>query len=343
MAEDNGKIDALSDLTKYAKSDNNEFLANLEHIIKIIDDMEKDHNELLALFYGVIEFLPNALWVYNDDGTVYLQNTMAKETRLNPETFESIGEYGEIEFEGKFYIIQSARVKNKLIISATDNTQSKRHERLISMGQMAAHLAHEIRNPIGSVSILASTLFNKVETKTKPIVLEIKRSIWRVERIVKATLLFSKGFTLNEQRFKIDDLQDELGLALANYSHATEIDFRYHLPPATIKADFDLLSMVLQNMLFNAIDAIEETDEETGVVEVNYTEDATDHILTVTDTGKAFEDPGKLFEAFASTKTKGHGLGLTLSLQIIEAHRGSITLCDTKKGFVIRLPKEEKE
>ena len=339
MAEDNGKIDTLSDLTKYAKSDNSEFLANLEHIIKIIDDMEKDHNELLELFYGVIEFLPNALWVYNEDDTIYLQNTMAKETRLDPKTFPSEGGYAEIEFEGKFYIMQSAQVKNKLIISATDNTQSKRHERLISMGQMAAHLAHEIRNPIGSVSILASTLFNKVETKTKPIVLEIKRSIWRVERIVKATLLFSKGFTLNEQLFAVDDLQDELNLAIANYSHAAQIEFSYTLPHVKIRADFDLLSMVLQNMLFNAIDAIEETDDESGVVEVVYSDDGEYHVLTVTDTGKPFEDAGKLFEAFASTKTKGHGLGLTLSLQIVEAHGGSISLNEAKKGFVIKLPK----
>lgn len=339
MSEANGKLDTFSDLNKYAQGDNSEFLANLEHIIKTIDDMEKEHNELKQLFYGVIEFLPNALWVYNDDGTLFLQNTMAKETGLDPRGFPLEGGYGEVESGGKFYIIQSARLKQRLIISATDNTQSKRHERLISMGQMAAHLAHEIRNPIGSVSILASTLFNKVETKTKPIVLEIKRSIWRVERIVKATLLFSKGFTLNEQHFKIDDLQEELNLARANYSYGADIDFHYDLPPREIKADFDLISMVLQNMLFNAIDAIEEGEEEKGVVEFAYREDATHHILTVADTGKPFEDPGKLFEAFASTKTKGHGLGLTLSLQIIEAHHGSIALCDNKKGFVIRLPK----
>jgi len=339
MAEENGKIDTLTNLSKFAQSDNTEFLANLEHIINAIDETEKEYNELKQLFFGVIEFLPNALWVYNSDGSLFLQNTTAKETGLDPKTFSFEGEYGEAELNGKFYIIQSAKVQDRLIISATDNTQSKRHERLISMGQMAAHLAHEIRNPIGSVSILASTLFNKVETKTKPVVLEIKRSIWRVERIVKATLLFSKGFTINEQHFTVDALQEELELARANYSYAADIAFEYDLPEKEMKADFDLISMVLQNMLFNAIDAIEETDEEQGTVAFAYHENASHHILTVTDTGKPFEDPGKLFEAFASTKTKGHGLGLTLSLQIIEAHNGSITLCEDKKGFLIRLPK----
>jgi len=107
-----------------------------------------------------------------------------------------------------------------------------------------------------------------------------------------------------------------------------------------IRADFDLLSMVLQNMLFNAIDAIEETEADKGHVRISYAPEAAWHVLTVIDSGKPFENPGKLFEAFASTKVKGHGLGLTLSLQIVEAHGGSITLHESEKGFVIRLPNQ---
>jgi len=339
MQKENENRDKLNELAAIANIDQSEFLANLEHIISAIDNAQKEHNELKELFFGVIEFLPNALWVYNEDGSVYFQNSSAKETNINPQNFISDKNYYEIEHEGKYFIMQLAKVKNKFIISATDNTQSEREERLISMGQMAAHLAHEIRNPIGSVSILASTLFNRIETKTKPLVLEIKRSIWRVERIVKATLLFSKGFTLNEQLFSLNDLEDDLGLAISNYSYSAEIDFFYDLPQIHIKADFDLLSMVLQNMLFNAIDAIEESDDEKGVVEILYSSDKKSHIITVTDSGKPFVDAEKLFEAFASTKTKGHGLGLTLSLQIIEAHKGSIQLNEEKKGFVIKLPK----
>ncbi len=52
------------------------------------------------------------------------------------------------------------------------------------MGSVAAHLAHEIRNPIGSISLLASTLFARSELKNKHIVLEIQKAIARVERIV---------------------------------------------------------------------------------------------------------------------------------------------------------------
>lgn len=333
-------MEKFNDLDKIANIDQSEFLSNLEHIISAIDNAQKEHNELKELFFGVIEFLPNALWVYNEDGSVYLQNSSAIATKINPQNFITGKKYYEIEHEGRYFIVQLSKVKNKYIISATDNTQSKREERLISMGQMAAHLAHEIRNPIGSVSILASTLFNRVETKTKPLVLEIKRSIWRVERIVKATLLFSKGFTLNEQFFRLNELEDDLALAISNYSYSADIDFVYSLPQITIKADFDLLSMVLQNMLFNAIDAIEDGDFEKGIVEIIYQEDEEHHIITVTDSGKPFEDVNKLFEAFVTTKTKGNGLGLTLSLKIIEAHKGTLAINKGKKGFVIKLPKD---
>jgi len=326
-------------IAKLLKADNKEFLANLEQIIEFANTVEKEHKELKELFFSVIDFLPNALWVFNEDGTIYLQNSKAKESKLDAKQFDLTKEYSEIEFDNRFYIIQTAVSGNRIIVSATDNTKSKRHERLISMGQMAAHLAHEIRNPIGSVSLLASTLFNKVDIKSKPIVLEIKKSIWRVERIVKATLLFSKGFSLNEKTFLISDFIEEMNLATTNYSYSKDIEFLYDFPEITMKADFDLLSMVFQNMIFNAIDAIEESEIEVGKIEISYKTSDKHHIFYIYDNGKDFENKEKLFEAFSSTKLKGHGLGLTLSLQIIKAHKGNIDLAKDKKGFIISIPK----
>jgi signal transduction histidine kinase len=327
-----------NNLQKIANLEQKDFLSNLEHIISAIDESQAENRELKELFFGVIEFLPNALWVFNSDGTVYLQNSKANSFALTADEMKDYTENCEIEVENRFYIIHFSKHQDKIIVSAADNTESKRHERLISMGQMAAHLAHEIRNPIGSVSILASTLFNRVETRTKPIVLEIKKSIWRVERIVKATLLFSKGFTLNPTNFSVEELEDEFTLATANYTYTKDIDFVYSLCDEIIKADFDLLSMVLQNMLFNAIDAIEEDEHEEGVIHIKYSSTPTEIQFIITDSGIGFQDESMLFEAFNSTKVKGNGLGLLLSKQIIEAHQGKITLYSKEKGFVITLP-----
>ena len=62
-------------------------------------------------------------------------------------------------------------------------------------------------------------------------------------------------------------------------------------------------------------------------------------ILHVKDDGKAIENKNILFEPFKTTKTKGNGLGLALSLQIIQAHGGKIDLLENPKGFAIKIPK----
>jgi len=111
------------------------------------------------------------------------------------------------------------------------------------------------------------------------------------------------------------------------------------MPDIEIKADFDLLLLVLQNMLINAIDAIEEDDIEEGVIEILYENSENYHILNIYDNGKDFENKEILFEPFKSTKTKGNGLGLALSLEIINAHNGKIEIAAKKKGFKIYLPK----
>jgi two-component system NtrC family sensor kinase/two-component system sensor histidine kinase AtoS len=302
---------------------------------------KEEHKRVEDLFLGVIALLPIAVWVLENDGKIHIQNKKAQEIAIDFNTFDLEKNHDtEIEIDSKNYILQIAHFDDKVIISATDNTKTKQNERLLSMGKMAAHLAHEIRNPIGAVQVLTSTLFNRVDFKTKSIVLEIKKSVWRVERIVKATLLFSKGVTINPKEFFFEDLKEELDLITNNYSFSKDIEFIYSLPKVELKADYDLLGMVLQNLIINAIDAIEEDEDENenGTIEIMYDSNDNFHILKVYDSGKDFEDKKILFKAFKSTKTKGNGLGLTLSKQIIEAHKGNIELCDKRKGFIITLP-----
>ena len=306
-----------------------ELLENLEKLIAQTYEAEKEFIELKNILNGVIEFLPQALWVIDKSGEIVVQNSKAKE-------FDFIPKEGEIEHNNKIYLVQTSHIKDKKIISATDITEQKRNERLIAMGQMAAHLAHEIRNPIGSISILLSLL--KKSCPNNEMIDEMKSAIFRIERIIKSTLLFSKGIRLNKKTFLLSSLQKELEENIKYYSHSKDIKFIYFLPDIEIKADFDLLLLVLQNMIINAIDAIEEDENENGLIEVIYEKDNNYHIINIYDSGKEFEDKNILFEPFKSTKTKGNGLGLALSKEIIQAHEGKIELAKEKKGFKIYLP-----
>ena len=317
-------------------------LADLINQTYVIEDEYKklgeSYTSLQAFIRQIIEVQPNALWVFDEDGSIFLQNSEAKKMGAILEGL-SHEEESEIDFEGRSYLIKNVTKSDKLIITATDITEGKRQERLVSMGQVAAHLSHEIRNPIGSVSLLASTLLKKVDPSVKPLVTEIKKAIWRVERIIKATLLFTKNVQVNQSYFYLDRLIKECEQAISHYSYTKEVAFHFDLPHVEIKADFELLNLVLQNFIFNAIDAIEECEKESGNVSIDYVEDEEFVLLHVKDDGKPIENKNILFEPFKTTKTKGNGLGLALSLQIIQAHSGKINLLEDPKGFEIRIPR----
>ena len=308
-----------------------ELLSNLEYLINQTYEVEKEFKELKNILNGVIEFLPQAIWVIDKKNNIIAQNSKAKNLPEILKTQES-----EIELNNQFYLVQKSILKDKIIISATNITEQKRNHRLISMGQMAAHLAHEIRNPIGSISILLSVLSK--ECNANNIIMEMKQAIFRVERIIKTTLLFSKGVIIKPKNFYISELEKELKSIIKYYSYSKEIKFIFFMPDIEIKADFDLILLVLQNLIFNAIDAIEENSEDEGLVEIIYEKTEKYHIFHIYDSGIPFENKNILFNAFKTTKTKGNGLGLALSLQIIKAHNGDIILSNDKKGFDIQIP-----
>jgi len=307
--------------------------------------VENEFNELKAS-YGhlqdtvekVVEFLPNAIWILNENGDVFLQNSQARELWELLQLLEYKDEDYELKFNSFSYLVKSSTYKDKVMLSAIDITEQKRKENLATMGQMAAHLSHEIRNPIGSISLLSSTLKKRVISENIPIVEEIQKSVCRIERIIKATLMFSKGVSANLSEVKWSELQEELSNSIGYYGYTKEINFIFPQDNFSMNADKDLLEMMFSNFLTNAIDAIELDDNDDGKIEIKYENDGQFHIFKIYDSGVEIEDAEELFEAFKSTKVKGNGLGLVLSRQIAEAHGGSVNLLEVKeKVFEIKL------
>ena len=302
-----------------------ELLENLETLIAQTFVVEKEFKELKNILNGVIEFLPQALWVVDEKKEIIVKNSKADE-------FDFLPKEGELKINEKYYLVQSSKIKNKTIISATDITEQKRNERLIAMGQMAAHLAHEIRNPIASLNIFLSLI--QKNCNEKEIIDEMKSSIFRVERIIKSTLLFSKGVNLKKKNFLLQDFFKELKTIIKHYPYTKEIKFIFSTKNQTLYGDYDLLLLVFQNLIFNAIDAIEESEIQEGIIKII----CENGVFKILDNGDDFENKNILFEPFKSTKTKGHGLGLALSKEIINKHKGEIKLCEKEKGFIITLP-----
>lgn len=315
-----------------------ELLGLLEKLIVQSYKIEKDFKDSKALYEWVIELLPQAIWVINDNGSFFYKNTFADKLMEIFQEAKKQNFNGEAEFKDKTYLFQSNSIQNKQVITATDITLQKRQERLASMGQVSAHLAHEIRNPIGSISLLTSTLLKRVSQETKPIVFEIQKSLWRVERIIRATLLFSKGVNLNKEIHHFSELKNDIEDAIEQYTYSKNIDFNFEFEDNQGAFDLDLMGIVLQNFVYNAIDAIEESEYETGKIIIKTKVESDFIIFNIQDNGKEIENKEMLFEPFKTTKLKGNGLGLALSLQIVEAHNGTIELLNTpQKTFEIKI------
>ncbi len=307
--------------------------------------VEKDFNELKAAYSHlqdtvekVVEFLPNAIWIVSEDNSVFLQNSRAKELSKLLELLEYKNDDYEVTFEARSYLIKSSTYKDKIMLSATDITEQKRKENLATMGQMAAHLSHEIRNPIGSISLLTSTLKKRVKEQNVALVTEIQKSVYRIERIIESTLMFSKGVQAKKKEFLWSELQEALKSSIEYYAYSKEIEFIFPKEDFKLNADKNLLEMLFSNFLANAIDAIELDEEEEGIIEIRYEAQEEYHTFYIYDSGIAIENKKELFEAFKSTKLKGNGLGLVLSRQIAQAHGGDVRLLDQeKKCFEIKL------
>ena len=309
--------------------------------------VEGDFNELKASYAPlqdtvekVVEFLPNAIWIVNSDSTVFLQNSHARELWELLKLIEYKSEDYELKFNNRSYLVKSSTYKDKIMLSATDITEQKRKENLATMGQMAAHLSHEIRNPIGSISLLSSTLKKRVIPENIPIVEEIQKSVYRIDRIIKSTLMFSKGVEAQKRAMKWCDLKESINMSVEYYAYSKEITFKFPSKDFSLNADKDLLEMLFSNFIINAIDAIELDDEEEGVIEIVHNETQEYHTFLIYDSGVEIENRDELFEAFKSTKIKGNGLGLVLSRQIAQAHGGSVVLLESDiKCFEIKLKK----
>lgn len=300
-------------------------------------NLNSSYKELQKFTQSIIESMGAAIWV-EKNGKILLSNSLASKNEKLFNNIDKNKNNQELEFNGKFFTIKITQKDENKIILATDITDEKRSARLVSMGAVAAHLSHEIRNPLGSVSLLTSTLLKRADEKNKPVIEEMQKGIFRVERIIKATLLFAKGVHITKSTFDLKKLEIASKNAIKNYAYSKEIDFKFEGFNGLIDGDFDLLDMVFSNFIFNAIDAIEDDENEDGLVEIFHSinEDG-EHEFIVKDSGVKI-DSNAIFEPFKTTKLKGNGLGLALSIEIINAHLGSLALQNEPKFFTITLP-----
>ncbi len=221
-------------------------------------------------------------------------------------------------------------------------------ERLAAIGEMAANLAHELKNPLITIGGFAGRLLKSLpaETREHQYVDTIVSEVSRLEKMLAEILAFSRKPTIC---FNACDLEEIIHDCLASCATAFEeysikASFSTDIPPWTVSGDAHQLKQVFLNLILNACDAMQEGGQLTVALEKAPLGNKT-VIVTVEDTGGGIpkEMLPQIFNPFFTTKHHGTGLGLAIANRIILNHFGSIEAHNTGHGavFIIRLPLAE--
>jgi signal transduction histidine kinase len=211
------------------------------------------------------------------------------------------------------------------------NRLLERKNRLAALGEMAAGMAHEIRNPLGGIQLYASLLAK--DTAGRPeslkLVQKISGGVRRLEGLVSQVLQFTREMTASLSDHDLAELIDET-LALAGDGIAAKgIRASVHGPrPFVVRIDQLLLGQAMLNLVRNAIEAMDEG----GELRIEYgppgeAAPCRQFYVIVEDDGPGIPASimDRIFNPFFTTRETGTGLGLAIVYRVVEAHDGSIT------------------
>ncbi|RKU19203.1 hypothetical protein C6503_08305 [Candidatus Poribacteria bacterium] len=205
-------------------------------------------------------------------------------------------------------------------------------ERLATAGKMSASFAHEIRNPLSSMRMLAQMLMQKPEMtveKHQQSLRYILEEIEQIDTIVKGLMDFARPTALNLMQQPLSPvLQAVLALMEANLAHH-QIHLELDVLPETpeIQFDSDKLKQAFMNVVLNAMEAMPQG----GILKVStiVNEDRVGIKVVDNGVGISAEDLAHLFEPFFTKKTRGTGLGLANVKRILEEHGGNVEIEST--------------
>ena len=222
------------------------------------------------------------------------------------------------------------------------NRELARKNRLADLGQMAAHVAHEVRNNLVPVSLYLSLLRRRLadDAASADILDKIDRGYESLDRMVQDLLHFTAERDPRLARFELASLVCEVLSSLEPQLEAQSIAVRFDVPRRLmVEADGDMLRRAVLNLALNAIDAMQEGGE-LSIAAV----DCHDRVeVEVADSGMGLSDEARrrAFEPFFTTKASGTGLGLAIVYRLAEAHGGFVRAMNCPDGgaaFTFSIP-----
>jgi two-component system sensor histidine kinase HydH len=218
-------------------------------------------------------------------------------------------------------------------------------EKLASVGKLAASVAHEIRNPLSSIKGFAQYFAKRFsgQPEEQAYATVMVKEVDRLNRVITDLLDFAGSKEPRREPQLLQTIADQTLKLLAPELEARKVavlrEYEEGLPPVSV--DRDRISQVFINLVLNALESMEGGGEIRIGIRRDGPAPAVEVCIADTGAGIPEGDLQKVFEPFFSRKQKGTGLGLAIVHQIVESHRGKITVeSEPEKGtaFRIRLP-----
>ncbi len=216
------------------------------------------------------------------------------------------------------------------------NDELRRGRALAAVGQMTAQVAHEIKNPLGSVGLAAQVLELRVanDDVALDVVHRIENSVDHLTRIVGELSQFARPIELTTETVDVRRLIDDVLASIDDriIEKSIRVVRTHTVETLPVELDAKEIRKAMLNVLINAVDA----SEEGASIEVTLerqTEAAGAMVFAVTDHGQGMDDETlrRLFEPFFTTKARGTGLGMAITRNIVELHNGTIAV-DSSPG-----------
>lgn len=352
--------DAFQEFSKASDSIINYYGVLENQIRELKKEVEEKNKELQRageFLYNLLNSLPVGVVVTNTTDILFANKTARKlgSTEVLGRLNSGGRKSGELKNKTGHYRWKKENLESgfesKEVIVFEDVTEVERmkerverDERLMAMGEMAARIAHEIKNPLGSMELFLSMLLDgKLKKKEKQYANYILFGVKTVDRIINNILTYTKPktLTLSEGTLSrvVKDTADFMKVSAETRGITLKLDMHFDGPS---HFDPDLMKLVLMNFISNAIEAISRPD---GSIAIDVKEETEHAVITITDNGAGMSEEVQksIFNPFFTTKDKGVGLGLFIVYNIIKAHGGYVEVESVEgsgTSFSLYIPKD---
>lgn len=303
----------------------NKFLTELMQEYNLIDYLSRDIEDFTGIFFNnskIAEFIKPVF------------NPIEKIMKIGSEKFIHVFLYTKAiygnnkKYSGRIFIFQNIE-------------EIKKFKRLAELGEMSAKIAHEIRNPLGSIELFASILQKELKDEGhKEIIFNIISAVKNMNSTITNILEFSKALNPSILRYNLREIINKSVIFASHIVKQKNINITNEImSDLTVEADENLLSRAFLNILINAAYAVPESG---GIIKIsssftgeNINDDGPDFIrIDFEDNGAGFSKDivRNIFNPFFSTKKSGGtGLGLSIALNNVMIHGGYINAENSKE------------